>query len=355
MRKCRYFIAIYVFNILFINLFSIEIDVLKSPQPTCTEKDFKSLEMVKSISNIDEKVFLAQPVALTGDDDGNIYIYDNLHCKIFKFNKDHHFIKSFGQIGREAGAFGASGGMATIYFGKNGILYVCDYMQKKIISFTSEGKHLKDFKIIPWRIFLPVVDAKGNFYLPSAGNGMIDVEDSNMNHKTTLLSENEYHRCLFIEPNYYFSRTEIFANYFNTDVRLLPPSDILIYNRNTSTVYLLDKNYKLVRKVNLWPENALKNYRDRLLVLQKEEDYENAWISFFHTLFIDEDEKNFFYLQTSSDQFNVLIYAFDLKGQLVKVLKIEDETFVSFKWKKNNLFYGFGVKNDLKIYKEKIK
>jgi hypothetical protein len=353
MLKNIFLNVIFLFCLLCVDLFSIEITVIKNPQPTCMETELSSLEITKVISTINEKVFLAQPVAITGDDNGNIYIYDNLHCKIFKFDKNSELVNSFGRLGHGPGTFRASGDMATIYCGKDKILYICDFIQKKIMSFTTDGKYLRDYKINPWRILQPVVDAKGNFYLPSASNGMIDVEDNNMNLKTTLLSENEYRNCLFIKPTFYFSRTEIFSNYFNTDIGLLSDSSILIYNRNTSTIYLLDKNFKLVRKANLWPKNALEDYGKRLQKFQKDEDFGNAWIIFFHSLFIDEDKKNIFYLQTKTDMYGVLIYAFDLKGRLMKVLKIDDDPYVRIKWKKNNLFYGFGSKNDLRIYKEK--
>jgi hypothetical protein len=292
---------------------------------------------------------------MTADEKFNIYIYDSLHCKIFKFDKTNKFVTSFGRQGAGSGAFGAPGSFVAICCGKDGNLYTCDSTKRRVMAFTTEGKHIKDYKINPWRICRPVVDAKGNFYLPSAGNGMFDVEDMRLNRKTAILSENEYRRCLFIKPTYYFSRAEVFSNYFNTDICLLPDSNILIYNRNTSSFYLLDKNHRLVRKADLWPKNALNSYRKRLLEFQKEEDFENAWMPFFRPLFIDDDEKNIFYLQTRTDEYKVLIYAFDLRGRLVKVLKIEDDDLVRFKCKQNNLFYGFGSNNDIKIYKEGIK
>ena len=62
-----------------IDLFSVEITVIKNPQPTCIETELASLEIKRTISNINGKLFLAQPVAIAGDDKGNIYVYDNLH------------------------------------------------------------------------------------------------------------------------------------------------------------------------------------------------------------------------------------------------------------------------------------
>ena len=354
-NNLKYAIFLCLYICISINLFSIEIEVIKNPKPTCSEKNIASLVLIKSISNIDDKTFFAQPTAMTADANSNIYIYDSLHCKIFKFDKNNKFIISFGGQGANPGTFGKPGNFVTIGCGKDGNLYTCENMKKRVMVFSVDGKHIKNYKITPWRIFQPVVDEKGNFYLPSSSNGMVDVEDLKSNRKTTLLSENEYRRCLFINPTYYFSRAEIFSNYFNTDIYLLSDSNILIYNRNASTFYLLDKNYRLKRKANLWPENALNSYQKRLLEFQKDEDFENAWIPFFRPLFIDGDEKNIFYLQARTDEFKVLLYAFDLRGQLVKVLKIGDDELVRFKCKQNNLFYGFGSNNDIKIYKEGIK
>ncbi len=340
------------FNMFIMYLFAVEIEVIKNPRPTCVEKNYSSLVLAKTILEIDEKTFLLQAVRMTADGRGNIYVYDNLQCKIFKFNKNNEFVKAFGEKGKGPGALSSGPNLVTIYYGKDDRLYAYSSIKGEIMSFTADGKHIKNYNLKPWRICRPMVDSKRHVYFPSAQDGMIDVVDGEMNVKTTLLSDKEYHRCLFIEPNFYFSRTEIFPNFFNTNVNFLSDSKIVIYNRNTSTIYLLDKNHKLVKKANLWPQKALESYRSRLAAFQVEEDFENSWVSLFHLPFIDEDNKNILYLQTITDEFKVLLYAFNLDGHLVKVLKFEEDGFVRFQLKINNLFYGTGSEGEIKIYKE---
>jgi hypothetical protein len=351
----KFITALCILSGLCINLYSIEIEVIKDPKPTCIERNFSLLELVNVLSDFDKNDFLARPFSMTADNTGNFYIYDSLQCKIFKFDSKNNFVSSFGSKGQGPGEFG-KGGPLFINYGKDGHLYVCNHTLRRVMSFTPDGKHIKDYKIRPWIFFNPVVDADGNFYLPSTRNGVIDIIDNNMEKYTTLLSEREYHRCLFIKPTLYFSREEIFPGYFNTVIHLLSDSRILVYIRNTAALYLLKKQ-KVVKKVNIWPQKALGHYKKRLMELKNEESCDTMWETLFTSIFLDDDEENYIYFQADIYEDKILkifLYKFNLNGSLSRVLwrDIDNNGSLRFKLKKNGFFYAFDDDGNINIFKE---
>jgi hypothetical protein len=78
---------------------------------------------------------------VTWDAQGNIYVADGQgngigNARVAKFDKDAHFIKSWGQRGSEPGQFNSLRGIAT---DAKGLIYVADAGNKRIQVFDGDG------------------------------------------------------------------------------------------------------------------------------------------------------------------------------------------------------------------------
>jgi NHL repeat len=87
---------------------------------------------------------------------GNIYVADGLgdgigNARVAKFDKDGHFLKSWGSRGSEPGQFNALHGIAV---DTQGNVYVADAGNKRIQVFDSDGKATRQISNIgtPWAI-----------------------------------------------------------------------------------------------------------------------------------------------------------------------------------------------------------
>jgi len=87
---------------------------------------------------------------------GNIYVADGLgdgigNARVAKFDKDGHFLKSWGSRGTEPGQFNALRGIAI---DGQGNVYVADAGNKRIQVFDSDGKATREISNIgtPWAI-----------------------------------------------------------------------------------------------------------------------------------------------------------------------------------------------------------
>jgi len=116
------------------------------------------------------------PSSITIDNDDNIFVVDNLKCRINKFNAEGEFIQVFGKRGDNVGEFSIPMGMTV---DKNNHLYVVDLEQHNVKKFTTEGQFIKQwgeegngegqFKN-PYDV---TTDNEGNVYVSDAENERI--------------------------------------------------------------------------------------------------------------------------------------------------------------------------------------
>jgi hypothetical protein len=113
------------------------------------------------------------------------------------------------------------------------------------------------------------------------------------------------------------------------------------------------KNKKVVKKIRIWPEEALASYKTEIIELLKQN--QEAFKKLFPRLFVDEDNNTLFYLQLGINKKRNInaLYQFNLKGELLKILyvRLNKPSFSSFELKKNNLFYAIEDEKII-IYKE---
>jgi len=127
-----------------------------------------------------EKVFLAQPMALARNAKGNIYVYDYKWNTISIFDSEGKFISKTGKRGQGPGEFQSV--RRVLPDGEN--IIILDSMKHEICHLDSKGKYLKSFKTFKsYNDF--AIDHNGRIYcapLASSVNPfLVDVLDESGN------------------------------------------------------------------------------------------------------------------------------------------------------------------------------
>ncbi len=74
------------------------------------------------------------------DDDGNIYIFDNIKGSIKKFDSSGNYIKSFGKRGQGPGEFPVAFDLVV----QNGIIYVQSFTNLQMVKFDPDGNYIEN-------------------------------------------------------------------------------------------------------------------------------------------------------------------------------------------------------------------
>jgi hypothetical protein len=330
-------------------LFARDFEVISNPKPTCVENDYAELVKVKEITEeIDDEHFLAKPLHLALDDEGNLYVLDAMLVKIFKFDPGFRLVKMFLNEGRGPGEITHScPGKSPLYFSKDGHLYVLSPYNRKIIAFNKSGKVTREIRIEMnnrFRHFCPVVDLKGNVYTLSAGNGAVDVFEPSMKPIKTLLKPGVYKKMIIFEPTAKTSKDIFEPGELNTFYDVLPDNGFIIYIANSSTVFLF-KDHQPVKSFNIWPKQLFENYKVNYEKDKKQfrnTKWENGWFKpFMMDFFVDKDDERFFYIDTFAGYRD--LYKFDMNGKLVLVLRLMENASIIAK--RNGFFYGIDKRN----------
>jgi hypothetical protein len=86
-----------------------------------------------------------QPTDVTWDTQGNIFISDGyINSRVAKFDKDGHWVKSFGTPGSGQGQFNTPHGIAS---DAQGNIYVADRGNRRIQVFNPDGQFLRELKV----------------------------------------------------------------------------------------------------------------------------------------------------------------------------------------------------------------
>ena len=351
MGELNKFLVLVLFLIIFIDFASTandELIVISNPKPTCVEKNYTPLVLVKKIPlDFSEDHFLAIPSSIAVSDQ-KIFVFDSKVNAIFVFSKDFKFIKKYRKTGNGPGDIDKRTYFhKQLYFSDNGYLYLSDPGNKKILVFNKEVEHVKDIQI-PVDFLssvLPVVDTKGNFYLTSR-DSVMEIFDKNMKKTHTLLNTKIYRRFLYIKSN-----SELRPSPSNTWYDVLSGNRLAIYILNSSTLYIF-KNFKLETKFDVWPKTLIKNHKENIKEFERNLKGRDFFALIFNNFFTDKDNNEFIYFDAPIErEKNVkTLYKFNMGNKLVKVLYTKKK--VDFKTKRNNLFYGLAIDGEILIFKE---
>jgi hypothetical protein len=331
------------------------IGVIKDPTPNMVEKEYVELVKIKEYSaELQDEEFIFKPFSIVGDSKGNLLVYDILQAKIFKLDDQLNVIKSFGSVGEGPREFFGTRMPVFLSMGLDGNIHANDLHPKKVISFTTDLEFIDQYRYKWSRMVVgPVaVDARGNVhFLEIKGN---TVECWNQNDKLlfNFTASDEDLSTLF------YKRSGSTPPGHDRVIALTPQSFLLIFFRDSSTLFVL-KNNKVVRKKRLWPRDALLNYKPKLKKtigsIKHTKHLKNAFMTLFGRFLIDNDEPDKFYLSNGSNETKSTqnLYRFTINGELKKVLYLKEQRpFVRFVFKKDGKYYGI-LRENILIYKEK--
>ncbi len=329
-----------------------KIEVIKSPKPNVFEQEYVQLNELRTISgDLGGENFLFLPISMDIDNNDNIYVFDQFESKIFKLTRDFKLIKTFLREGGQGpGEIIRKGGLSSvsIHIGRNGKLYVNNKTGFKIMEFDLDGNfiHEQKFKLAFRNI---LVSEDGNYYLQSKDNGIIDVFNKDFDYVDTLLNTDENRVYLFHKPKAEQMRFLIATNFWGQYLADLSLDSILIvYLKSSSKVYLF-KDKEIINEFYIYPKTALE-------WTNKYAKEKETHLSIFSGIFVDRDDKNCFYfthLMQRKSTGRISIYKFNLKGELMKVLYIDDsrKLYPKIQFKKNGIFYALADEKII-LYKE---
>ena len=320
--------------------------VIEKPKPTHIEKDsmYIQLQRVGSVEeDIDDQNFFGRPTSVMPDDRGGFFVFDAILDKVFSFDKNLKLRKAF--IDHGIGPFEIrkkEGPYDRIYFSRDGNLYVISAQNQKIISFTSDAKPIREFRLYTYPIaaFLPVVDKSGNLFTISPTTYGIDVLDKNLKLKYRLLKNGEVNTYLMKAPTYdpYFPLGYPTGT-SDLQYDVLLDGRLIVYSSRSSTIYIF-KEGKLLKQANLWPERLFPEFLNRIEKSKTAPANMYRNVTLFANFFVDKDNESFFYLSAGSYKSKRVLYCFDLNFQLVQIYFFYPTDCKRIVAKQNKVFYG---------------
>jgi len=232
---------------------------------------FKKIGEIKEGFSTEESNYFWRIQDFCCDDENNLYIADIGWNKIFKFDSNGQFIKSFGRKSQGPGEFGGRG--LRISFGNDGYIYVFDRGNSRLSVFSKKGKYIKSFPL-PQYLYddKAQVNSKGDIYLVStSGEKVIDCFDKNFKLKNSFLDIERHFEYPFLKPNFKrqsssASRKEILRRitYYELN-KVITKKDHLIASSNYSlTVFHFDENNKLVNEFKIENRIFMNDFKKRI-------------------------------------------------------------------------------------------
>jgi DNA-binding beta-propeller fold protein YncE len=372
-------LLILLTGFIFSNLLAAaEFTVLKDPKATFTEneKNYVMLEKVNQLTDsIDQEEFLAFPRAIAADDKGNIYVFDTIMVKIFKYDRDLKLVKSFGQQGQGPTDFMVPHrGTDVGLYCTDEKLYVLIGKSKQLIVLDKDLNYVGEFRQkLPERYLTRhfTVNKDGDFVFYSrTGNGIWWVYDHEMKFKSKFSIDLKLFEFLFFEPPRCLFENMSNTNKIEIKHDIAKNSKLLVYCKDTSSLFVFNNN-RLEKRFNLYSRKILDKFKPRLArTLEEFSGSSNRKIgnsrimcgyrSVFTNFFIDKDTGKSFYLEyRDGDAKKIYLYNFDLEGKLLKINQVENKNAYRdrtvFKLKRNNIFYAVVSNETIVTYKEEKK
>ncbi len=360
--KTKFWLVVLLFP-----LFCVGQEYLDLPNPTHFEAGVprSKLVLVKEIPlDFNENEFMANPIGITANSKGMIYIFDSKLVRVFLFNNRYEYVTQFLEKGMAPSEILTLNGFSVrIYAGWNEKFYSNDCYSNKFIEFSESGKYLLDKRVNrnskTLTPFFFVVDKHGYFYASSTNGGIVDLMDTQWKLVHTYLKRD-------LNDHYIIYRPDV-EKYYRTIVKrdgtkmgegkswlnptpknltfdLLNNNYLFIFLHNSSTVYLFNgKN--LVRKFDVLIDNILPTFKEditRSFNATKKRDpkiINYTYFPLFDSCIVDYDEP-YFYLQYQRWGKESMIYQFSITGKLVRIISLPPIPLVRLKAKRNGLFYA---------------
>jgi len=268
----------------------------------------------------DEKYnYFVKITSLCVDSDNNLYVADSGLHRIFKFNHEGKFIKSFGSQGQGPGEFL---GTLRISMGNDGKLYITDDGSWRLSIFSYRGEFIRQFFLSRFLYDVPMATSKGEIYLLSkSGLKIIDLFDSEMMLKQSLLELNSYLNFPYYRPSKKILKLMMMRPSINEVKKLLTKNDhLIVIFDNSQEVLHFDKSHRIVNKFRIEHPRIISDYKVRLKnVLSK-----GRWLRCFSSIFFD-DKENICCCYYKSQLGLLEIYRYRKEGTFVDTLIIKNK------------------------------
>lgn len=336
-----------------VNGMAATIKIIDKPVPNMVESRFIALQPYASLDeDLGNDLILFYPRSFTADKDGNIYTYDSLQAKVFKFDKELKLITVFGAKGRGPGEFSGTGKTRPVKLniGPDGNLYANDIMARKVLVFSPQGRFIRSLVYgLNRTVKKPVLDNQGHLYLYTVNDHeLIQLKTLDNSRILNIGTIEDTFQYLYYKPGLWEDTPRHKYFLYATVLEMLAmdrtgDGKILLYYPTDSTLIIID-NGKIIKRVKLWPRDALAFHKHHLPEVLKVD--KAASKNMFYNLFIDSDTPNLFYLQMGRDDIKKknLLYQFDTNGTLKNVFYVpykSRDPFTLFRLKVNGRFLAF--------------
>jgi len=160
------------------------------PADSTFKIELKEVGFIENDSEADPEKCFNQASYINFDEKGNLFVFDRIKYKVFKYDPKGSFIKSYGRQGQCPGEFIQPGTMIV----RRDTLYVTDVSSYKISKFNLDGEFLGDKKYPNLHNF-PMIPAKfGENYITVFGatKSIVTDEGKRTNIKETSLYDNNF-------------------------------------------------------------------------------------------------------------------------------------------------------------------
>jgi hypothetical protein len=345
-------------------------EFLKIPKPTHTVKGVptSTLEVVHEIDlDRDKELFFAGLWDIKVNKDGWLYVYDAKLFRMFIFDEKYRYVGQFLEKGEGPGEVNNSIALSIKYHpAGDGNIYVTDSILDRFLIFSATGKFIDGKRMYRRAVanysFTPVPDKNGFIYGYSTNDGIVDKLDLNMNCVHTFLDSKLNETFVIFKPHFLkFKKSHPAAKLWkkpdmsNAYYAITPDDRLFVYLFRSSTAYVF-KGKKMERKFQILIDRVMPIYKKkaekgvrRIKNIKQLKGRAFHASTMFASCLIDQDEP-YFYLSFSEERGSSL-FKFDLKGNLVRIIRNESATIRA---KVNGLFYGISFfKRNPIILKEK--
>lgn len=300
--------------------------VISDPGHNASETDFVKLEKSGDVNaDLGDGEFLFRPYSLTVDNDGNLFIFDDLQGKIFKLDKHGKMVKSFGGKGRGPGMIPCDNKYCSAYMniGLDGKLYVNVGFARAVMVFNRDGNFLKSIPVNEF-ILKPHADKNGNLLFPSMDDSLVTISNQDKKVLMQTAAREFITRFLFLLPGSEYLKATTRVKAALLTVSYYDGSRLVLYVKAPSK-FMVFENNKLVKTVNARPKQALENAKR--IFTRKYKKNTNCYRPVFTHTFSDVSGSRAMYMyhggMTHGNKKISALYEYSPDGKLQRVLYID--------------------------------
>jgi len=321
------------------------VTIVRNPKEPMYGEDVFSLEEELSIGETEgREEYMFNRIAIDVDDDGNLYILDNIAIEIRVFDKHGNYLYSIGQKGQGPGEIQRPSLPPFQITPQNEIL-VSDPPTRRIIFYSLQGDYLRQISTASIRgiFYLIKIDSKGNFIVNLGYAPVFEIKQE-LKMFNPELSPLVSLKALKGDP-YQPGVTRLFKPWISFVIT--QDNKIIWGTSNKYEFYILNSNAKVIKMI-------YKDY-DRVEILEKykeriKERYRSAGrkvkVHFpkhfpaFNDMYIDDEGRLFVqtYERVKDKEQYYYFDVFDSIGKYIAKIPIKAGRPRQYIWKKNKLY-----------------